>query len=155
MNISKLESLSAFSPGSKLWIVADQVNSRWSEVIDWELGFQLTRADQHKDPVVEKRLEEIIKACEMPLQDYSQKEKSPLMVASTRYLPNSFTVKVPYADDKATWLKSITAIWANLNFPPLRIFLPKGMEFDDVKKYWAQKDGAQEISVVLDSSATH
>jgi hypothetical protein len=155
MNISKLESLSAFSPGSKLWIVADQKSSRWAEIIDWELGFQLTRADHHKDPIAAKRLEEIVKAVEMKVPSFSKDKEAPLMVASTKYLPNTFTVKVPYEGEKAKWLKSVASVWANLNFPPLRVFLPKGIEFDDFKKQWAQKDVAQEISVVLDSSAAH
>ncbi len=155
MNISKLESLSAFSPGSKLWVVADQKHSRWAEIIDWELGFQLTRADQHKDPIAGERLEEIVKACEMKVETPKTKDSSPLMVGSTKYLPNTYTVKIPYEGEKQSWIKNVTSVWANLNFPPVRIFLPKGIEFEEFKKHWASKDVAQEISVVLESSATH
>ncbi len=115
----------------------------------------MTRADHHKDPVVSKRLEEIVKACEISANGFSAKNQAPLMVASTRYLPNNFTVKVPFDGEKAAWLKNIIGLWANLNFPPLRIFLPKGVEFEDFKKNFAQKEVSQEVTVVLDSSATH
>lgn len=148
MRFTQLENLNAFSPGSTLWIVADQTESTWAQKVDWELGFQLSRSDGHKKPAIPKPLAEVTSACKFENLNFETDSQAPTMVASQQYLPNRFTVKVPFNGDKEKWLSQSVSIWKNLICPPVRFFLPDELSIDDFKKKWPAKDVVGEVSIV-------
>ena len=147
MPLVRTDRAGAFSLGHTLWIIATPQQSHWAQLIDWELGFQITRAEHFQETSWAKPLEEIVQACALPRYDDRPDKSAPLMIASHHYLPNTFTVCLPFSE-KAKWVKEINEIWEKLKFPTLRVFLPDNLKFEAVEDAWDNPDHIQDVSIV-------
>jgi len=125
MNIHSLPQNSALTPGSELWVVPDQENSRWSQQLDWYLNFQIARTHNKKPMEVPSTIKHILEEEEIEFPFGELKENSPLLIVSSQALPNSQFVELPYLKRKSSWIKKIHSLWLDLGKPSIRIFLLK------------------------------
>ena len=98
----------AFASKSDLWI-AESFNplSSLSVQIDWHLRFSSRKL----------------------------KDKSPLLIESSQYLPCQKICFIRF-ENSQKWIQSAYSFWKNLDKPSLKIFIPKQISFDDLKKIW-------------------
>ncbi len=67
--------------------------------------------------------------------DFPTSPKShPILVESSFYFPNLWTVELPYTPE---WLSGAYQIWHSLNRPTLRIFTPQPITAEDIERKWA------------------
>lgn len=136
------ESLQA---GADLWICADPESSAWTRRIDWYLNSQIMRAECRQQPAVPSELLRIEQewGCDRPT--IAVEETAPLMIASSRLLPNRQTVMVPFSGGSASWVKSCARIWKEMNRPSTRVFLPEAISLEEFEKAWPKKDGLVDV----------
>lgn len=140
----------ALVPGAPLWIMPTQKNSTWAQRVDWYLNFQISFSGvQKKSELTKVQLEEL-KDLELPIYEPLRADDLPLMVGSSRLLPNEQTVVVPFSGDLAPWIEEIKRIWQSMAKPKCRIFLPTGVTFGEMAGQW--REMPQEISVVEDQA---
>ncbi len=112
---------SAFKKGADLWAVAGFEENPYSAVIDWYLRFQITK--------------------------HSASLASPLLLESSRFLPNLWTLQISYT---AEWPNTVYNIWKGLNRPSLRIFMPqKTKDKEKVAKRWRSDTAGAVVQCVI------
>ena len=148
MNI--LSQASALNPGSDLWIVPDFPNSKWTQKLDWYLNFQMIRSTRHLTPELRNYTLFVQRETGLPSFESKTADWQPLMITSEAFLPNKWVVLVPGAEDFNSWVKEVSKIWANLQKPNLRIFLPTGQSASSIEKAWSKQHSFQDFTVVLD-----
>jgi len=134
--------------GADLWLVADPAASAWTRTIDWYLNSQIMRAECRQAPAPAPELLRIEEewGCERPA--ISLEASAPLMIASSRLLPNRQTVVVPYAGSVGAWVQACVRVWQEMKLPSTRVFLPEGISIDDFQKSWPRADSLGEIDLV-------
>jgi hypothetical protein len=148
--LKSLDSLTALSSGCDLWIVADPSQSRWTRKIDWYLNFQLQRAQTHRSPGKSAELDRLLGSLELEAPIFELKSLAPLMVASSRLLPNRQTVLVPMPDDLDDWVKRCHELWKSMSCPTTRVFLPESVQPEAFCSRWAAKEASGFIEIVPD-----
>ncbi len=140
MNHIKVQNM-AFSSGSKLWIVADLESSKLAQKLDWYLNFQLRRSSLHKPKKISQATQEKIANWGVNLQDLTKsvknldREKSALLIASHKLLPNQLTVQIPFKDNSISdWVQRCIKVLRELKILQARIFLPSEISSGEFTK---------------------
>lgn len=141
----------AFNPGADLWIVPDSKNSAWTKRLDWHLNFQLVKAMPLSPRPLETPLLHVLRETNQSFSMESLPESAPLMIASSTYFPNKWTVHLSFKQDLEEWCVRLAPIWRGLTEPTLRVFLPTQIKPDDFSKAWAKETKMTEFTAVLDS----
>ena len=113
----------AFKKGADLWALAGFKENPYSAVIDWYLGFQITK------------------------QSAPPSTTSPLLLESSCFLPNLWTLQISYT---AEWPNTVYNIWKGLNRPSLRIFMSqKTKDKEEVAKKWRSDTAGAVVQCVI------
>jgi hypothetical protein len=154
MGMQSLSDTMAFSPGADLWILPDPKTSHWARRIDWYLNFQLARAENHRQPVLETGLLQLLREEELAPPTTVSDNRKPLLVSSHHRLPAAQTVELPFGGDFSDWVTRAADIWRDLDKPPLRLFLPQGVSAGQAEAQWPEsKAKNREVTVVADREA--
>lgn len=140
------------SPGADLWVVPERKNSLLAQKLDWYLNFQIAKSAQHQSRPLPQRVTEILKKCALQNYDWIEQSKDSLMVLSNHVFPNRWVLVVRGSDDITAWLGDIFERWQKLNFPTLRIFLPKEASRGDFEKVSKKWEFADRVSFVVEGS---
>ena len=151
MALSILSQASALNPGADLWILPALNESPWTSKLDWYLNFQISKASRHQSSEVPEYLNDVMEQTEQAQFVSITQVAQPLMISSTNLLPNKWVVLVSLKDfQEGTWVREAHNIWAGLQRPTLRIFLPPGQSAGQFQKEWQKHSDFQEFTVVLD-----
>lgn len=148
MNVLSL--VSAFTPGSDLWLVPDVKNSRWTQKLDWYLNFQILRSQRQNPSETRNFTRYVQKETGLEVVDYLASKNAPLMITSCEFFPNKWVVVLPLHADFKTWVREAGAIWENLKEPTLRFFLPTGQSAGSFQKEWQARHNSTDYTLVLD-----
>lgn len=141
----------AFNTGADLWIVPDSRSSSWTKKIDWYLNFQLMKVTPRSPAPLTTSLLSILKETEITVSLPPVSNNSPLLVESSHYFPNKWTVQLLYNQSLEEWASKIVTTWQGLSSPTLRIFLPAQAKPEEFSNVWARLSKSTNFSVVLDS----
>lgn len=130
MNFKQLSYHTALTPGADLWILPK--TSFWAKKLDWYVNFQISKPPPH--PSLSSRQIKSLKELDLPYFP-STPTYDVLMIASENFLPNLQTVILPF-EDLQLWIEQVHKIWANLNHPSLRLFLPDHYLYADITERW-------------------
>ena len=129
----------ALTMGSDLWLIGDLANSAWSRKIDWYLNFQLSRAAHHTRQEISPELASTAESWEFDPPVIESHAAAPLLVASSKFLPNQMTVQI--AGEGEAWVKAAIATVSSLQPRSIRIFLPAGLSLGEFSKFWGALGG--------------
>ena len=140
----------ALTMGSDLWLISDLSRSAWARKIDWYLNFQLSRAAHHARREISTELASTAESWEFDPPVIESRATAPLLVASSKFLPNKMTVQV--AGQGAAWVKAAAATVASLRSRSIRLFLPTDLSLQEFSKAWGglDTDSGHRFTVVLD-----
>lgn len=130
----------ALLPGAELWVVPDLNQSTWTQKIDWYLNFQILRSTQHRVAEPPPEMKSVIGDWELDPPKIELHKTSPLMIASAQLLPNHAVVVIPMSEQNQNWPESVHSVWAKLDKPSLRVFLPKSVTASNFVKAWPQSE---------------
>jgi hypothetical protein len=155
-SMKRIDSTEALSPGCELWVLPPREKSQWAERIDWYLGFQIERARPHKPAQFSPDLQEVIERWEFEIPAVrlasDDPSKTPLMIASSRLLPNRMTVVLPSSTD-AEWIAEAHRVWTGLGRPKVRAFLPSSVSPGAFETRWPKEDRDAEVEFISDLDA--
>lgn len=137
LSITVLSSASAYNPGSDIWFIPPLASSSWSQKMNWYLNFQLSRTKNWKQwslPEYLANTVEDIKWAELKPHKWSTNED--LLIASSNYLPNKWTLMSIILDDLTIWQKTHYLTMQKLNLKSARFFLPKGISPSQFSESW-------------------
>lgn len=115
---------SALTSGCDLWLAPDTRHSKWTERLDWYLGFQIRRAIDRVSSRASAKLEQIMRENEIEVENNSVAADAPLLISSSHYLPNTSVVILEFHASLETWLGECQSVWHSLGRPSVRVFLP-------------------------------
>lgn len=139
MALQEISHANILSPGADLWVVPERKNSQLAQKLDWYLNFQIAKSAQHQSRPLPQKVTEILKKCALQSYDWIEESKDCLMVLSHHVFPNRWVLVVRGSDDFSSWIGNIFERWQKLNFPTLRVFLPREIsrqEFEKAIKKW-------------------
>lgn len=124
MNTKVLTQANSLSSGSTLWILPQPTASRWSAKIDWYLNGLITRSEQRQPQTLSPTLTKILKDEDLNAPLTPSNKHAPLLISSHPYLPNHKTLVVDYEGNVKDWINSFIEVWAKIQRPSIRVFLP-------------------------------
>lgn len=149
MGFQTLYRAKAFGAGSDLWIVPDPEESEIASRIDWYLNFQIAKSKVHETQKISAHLEASIKTHALVLPQISKEDGAPLLIASEQRFPNRMVVEMKVSAKPKVWVDEIQKLWAKLDRPRLRVFLPRDMTPEDFQNEWqAPMNPSDEITLV-------
>lgn len=122
-----------FKRGADLWILSDPQHSSWHCKIDWYLCFQIKKTRSQKIQKPSSQMQSLLKKYQISTVKWNPPRPSPLLIESSAYLPNLWTVELIYTEE---WLNKVYDIWYSLNQPKLRIFAPQSIKKEKIKEKW-------------------
>ncbi len=140
MSWSELAPEQALSEGSTLWIVGDLNSSSWAQKINWYLNFQLRRAKFHQTREIPSELAEVLQTWEVEAPDLKLDPSAPLLVESSKLLPNKVTVQL-FDRTFDSWVDEAIKIWNDLQRPSVRVFLPSQKASNQLTARWKISEG--------------
>ncbi len=149
MPILPVNQVSALSPGAQLWICPDLQNSKWTVQIDWTLNHILTNSEPFVVRKQSQELKGLLFENQIVIQDLSTASQD-MLVACSQQLPAQFVLVAPWNGQIQKWCLRIHEHWKNLNYPSLRVFLPKGVTTSECSREWQKISQHQDFTVVLD-----
>ena len=145
-----IPSYSALQKGADLWVVSDPEHSLWNAKIDWYLHFQLRTYRRWKiNPAYKKKWDQMLQSYNMPLFHWEAPASKALLIESSHYLPNLWTLELAYSPE---WLNEVYKIWMSLNQPSLRVFAPKIFSKKTWEDNWSQISKKIATEYVLEHS---
>lgn len=128
----------AFTKGADLWVVSTPVHSQWNPAIDWYLYFQLkNNRTTRVQRLNTKRLTPYVKdVAPIKKLKWSSPNPLPVLVKSSSYLPNCWVLELDYHPE---WVLKVYQIWALLNKPSIRFFVPKFLVVSSFIQEWAKQ----------------
>ena len=133
-NPQQLSFVHAFKRGADLWILSDSKHNFWNSKIDWYLSFQIKKQKLKAIQKSSVQTQSLLKKYQISsIQWKPSSAPLPLLIESSAYLPNLWTLEIPYTPQ---WLNNIYDTWCSLNQPSLRIFAPKEIKKEDIEKKW-------------------
>lgn len=149
MGFQTLYRAKAFGSGSDLWIVPDPEESEIASRIDWYLNFQIAKSKVHETKKMSPSLEESIQTHDLVLPQIVKVEDAPLLIASEQRFPNRMVVEMKVREKPKAWIDEIQKLWAQLDRPKLRVFLPRDLSPEEFQKQWqAPLNPSDEITLV-------
>ncbi|MCB0350346.1 MAG: hypothetical protein KDD38_04125 [Bdellovibrionales bacterium] len=136
MAISTLNRAQAFGAGCDLWIIPEKNNFSFFNKLDWYLNFQLTKSHLHESQSLSPQLKSITNENQLPQFHIELEKTAPLLVSAEIGLPTKRVVEIPSSDEAKPWTTRVYNVWANLDRPTLRVFLPTNINVDDFKTNW-------------------
>ena len=148
MEISVINTNSAFSAGKKVWLIDSNRDGYLRRKIDWHLNFLLLKAESHKKPELAPQMLNIIAENEMPSFHSQSIRTSPLLIPSEHAFPVSSIVEIPWVKDKEHWVTEVHKTWQLLGEPEIRVFLPQDLSANEFKKLWPKSSLLWTLEVV-------
>ena len=148
MTVQTLSQAGALTAGSELWILPGLEQSAWCHKIDWYLNFRLVKSSMHRPLKLSERFIEMSQDWEFPLETSSFEHKDQLLVASSRLLPNRYVVQIEFKESLDLWLKEYVEVWKSLKRPTSRLFLPDGIDLDELQIKLESISGPEHITVL-------
>lgn len=136
MGFQTLYRAKAFGPGSDLWVLPEPEESEIATRIDWYLNFQIAKSKIHKTRKVGAQIEEVIKAHDLCFPEIKLEDDAPLLISSEQRFPNRMVVEIKVQPKVEVWVENIQTLWAKLDRPKLRVFLPREMSPEQFQKAW-------------------
>ncbi|MDE0119695.1 MAG: hypothetical protein OXM55_06795 [Bdellovibrionales bacterium] len=100
------------------------------------------------NPLLSTKIKSLLKKYQITsLPSSSPSTSPPLLIESSLYLPNLWTLEVAYS---TKWLDTIYDIWCSLNQPTLRIFAPKEVKKEAIEKKWQSVAENTRIQYIID-----
>ncbi len=150
MATTTLSTAQAFSPGSDLWIIANDSPPEILKKIDWYLNFQLTRARRHKATSLAPQMKSILTENPIPNIEFNRPENSSLLILANGQLPCQFVLV--HGDENGSsgkkWSQSIYDAWVKLKKPTVRVFLPKAVTSSQFLQGWGSGDDRNDLTFV-------
>jgi hypothetical protein len=137
---SELTADVALTEGSALWIVGDLENSQWAHKINWYLNFQLRRAQFHQTREIPRELTAVLQTWEIDPPELKLNPSAPLLIESSKLLPNRVTVQL-FNRTFDAWVEDAISIWSDLQRPSVRVFLPSEKSVSQLTNRWKIPDG--------------
>ena len=145
----------AFRPGVDLWIATEPGASWAARRVDWRLNFMVARALARGRSAPPTELNEITERCEIEVPVVPDMSSEPLLVESSRHLPNRAVVVVAWAQDGRDWCARAKRAWTSLGSPGVRVFLPPGVSHAVFEREWGvvaeSAAPPNEVQTVVDS----
>ena len=137
----------ALKNGADLWVISDPEHSSWYHKINWYLCFQIDKTGSCPLPSPSSQMRSLLEKYKISTIDSPLPPSFPVLVDSSFYLPNLWTVKLSYT---VKWLNEVYNIWRSLNQPTLRLFVPKLIERTKIMEKWGGPAKSINIQYVLD-----
>jgi len=109
-----------FQPGSHLWLIFFESETKLFRQINWRTGFFLQNPKEKK-PV-----------------------SLPVLMGTHRIFPNHSLLCLPLK--KKSWMSDIYNFWQRLDKPSLRVFTPSGNHGEELCQYWPQSGELYDFS---------
>ena len=123
----------ALRKGAQLWVLSEPKYSTWNHRIDWYLCFQIRRSRLKKVEPSSEQAQALLKKYHLYSFKWRYSQYCPILIESSQYLPNLWTVELPYHRE---WINKVYDIWHSLNQPTLRIFAPQLVKKQEVEGKW-------------------
>lgn len=149
MPILPVNQVSALSSGADLWVCPDMQNSTWAIQIDWYLNHIISNSELHVTPKMSHDLKSLLFENELVFHDISSTNLDTL-IACTQQLPAQWLLVAPWNGQIQKWLSRLQEHWKKLNYPTMRLFLPKGISTSECSREWQKLTDRQDFTVVLD-----
>jgi hypothetical protein len=159
-----LNQTGAIQAGCDVWILADPVSSAWTRKLDWYLNFQIRRSRVHKPAQLSAEIIEVMKNWDFEADEVKVSGSGPLMVASSKLLPNRQSVVVALEAESDTkvssWVKSVHRICKDLCFTQIdqpgrsakkiRVFLPGVVSVAEFRRHWPDGENDARVELAAD-----
>lgn len=150
--IQKLNNYHAYKPGSDIWFLPEKKLSLWAKNLNWYVNFLYSKAQKNTKRAVPDVLKNIIKEEDMNLSTDLTNNNQVLLLSSDAYLPNRALAFIRNVSDVEEWFDKILSTSEQLKTHSVRVFLPKGLAFNDVKKYSQKFPENMEVTIVEDGT---
>ncbi|MCB0356239.1 MAG: hypothetical protein KDD40_04490 [Bdellovibrionales bacterium] len=138
----------ALGPGAKLWITPGGESSEWNRKLDWQLNFQISRAQDHQAKKLDQEFLKKLQEYEISLINNPANPSELLMISCENRLPTKMLVIIPFKEDVNSWLAEAHKVWSHLLKPSLRIFLPKDFPLNEFSRIWPDRSSVSDITLV-------
>ena len=149
MPILPVNQVSALSSGADLWICPDLQNSKWTIQIDWYLNHIISKSDSYETPKLSQNMKGLLFENELVFHDISTPSVD-LLIACSHQLPAQWLLVAPWNGQIQKWSQRLHEHWKKLNYPSMRLFLPKGITPSECSREWQKITDHQDFTVVLD-----
>ncbi len=137
-------------PETELWVVPPSHHSAWFARLDWYLNWQMSKGLAHRPVRPSAEVEQLAQDYEIPIPFAQLADPGPLLIASSRLVPASSCIVLPYAGDVAGWLEQIAKFAENLRVKTVAIFLPAGVWVDSATSAWSGIQTSLEVQFIKD-----
>lgn len=138
----------ALKKGAHLWIVSDSQNSSWHCQIDWYLCFQIKKSKLKHFDEIDQYTQSLLEKYALPSFQWKKPHPPiPILIESADYLPNLWTMQMDYTEE---WIDKIYNIWASLNEPKLRIFVPQPIKKEKIIEKWEEHSKNNLIQYIME-----
>jgi hypothetical protein len=151
MKVELLNSTSAYTEGSSLWVLPNKECSSWCRNLDRYLDFQIATTLFHQPTQPSSTLQTIADENEIKIPECPKTDGQPILITSDKRLPNSHTLIITFRESFQAWLNDIAAVWSDLKRPSLRVFLPEGVSPEEFEAQWNIRYGDTTITLVANS----
>lgn len=149
MPILPVNQVAALSSGADLWVGPDINHSTWMRELDWNLNHIILEGEAHKPRKIDQEVRGLLFENQIVFQDISSPSSDSLFAAKHQ-LPTNWLVVVPWNGQLNKWLERVHNHWKSLQYPSLRLFLPKGVSVSETSREWQKVSSQQDFTVVLD-----
>lgn len=140
-NLQLISQSQALKKGAQLWILSGPEYSTWNRRIDWYLCFQMRKSRLKKVEQPSGQTQSLLKKHRFYSFEWRSPQCYPVLIESSKYLPNLWTVELPY---HIRWVNKVYDIWYSLNQPTLRIFAPHLVKEKEIEEKWR---GSKSIAI--------
>ena len=140
----------ALKEGVQLWVLSESEYSVWNHRIDWYLCFQIRKSRLQEREKLSEKTKSLLKKYHFYSFEMFSSESSPVLIESSRHLPNLWTVELPY---HSKWINKVYDIWCYLNQPTLRIFAPLLVKKQEIEEKWKGSNSVAIQCVFNETSA--
>lgn len=151
MALIVLSSNQAFNTGADLWVIPDFSNSKIASQLDWYNNFIIGKTLRKNQFVISSEINQILQETELPRQVITVNGNDNLMIATSKQLPNRWTIMVWYEQDSTSWCKKIHDLYLHLKNPTLRIFLPTNLSMNQFVESWRLVSSEEDFSIVVEN----
>ena len=137
----------ALNRGTDLWVLSDSQHSSWHSTIDWYLSFQIKKNKLKCFEKTDLLIQSLITKYKLPYFQWQIPLPLPVLIESSTYLPNLWTMKLSYTEE---WINKVYDIWLSLNQPKLRIFAPQPIKKEKIREKWEEHANNNLIQYIIE-----
>lgn len=154
MDVIELPQVSAFGPGSELWVLPDPQTCLWARQVDWYVNGLISRAENRTPKEIAVGLRKILSDEEISVPEVPAHE-GVLLIAAASFAPTKYILIQQYSGGLKTWLKKAFHYAQALNLEKTRLFLPDKGSLPELKGALTEFQTQSQVMIVGPKSGGH